>query len=111
VPDNARATRNQWATVPAMSQQQTSQTTSELGSTSYLPDFCNARMAFGVVLIAELVALLLALARPDTGLGFWTELARISLLLLWIALGTAAALCGARSWLSHCSPAAPFGVA
>lgn len=84
-----------------MSQQQTSQTTSELGSTSYLPDFCNARMAFGVVLIAELVALLLALARPDTGLGFWTELARISLLLLWIALGTAAALCGARSWLSR----------
>jgi len=91
--------REQHAAVPAMNQRQPPHTASRNGDTSYLPDFCNARMAFGVVLIAELVALLLALARPDASLGFWTELARISLLLLWIALGTAAALCGARSWL------------
>ena len=54
---------------------------------AYLPDFCSPRMAFAAVLIAELVALLLALARPDAQLGFWSELASASLILLWIALG------------------------
>lgn len=71
------------------------------GSSGYLPDFCSPRMAFGVILIAELVALLVALARPGSGLGFWTELARVSMLLLWIALGTAASLCLARRWLER----------
>jgi two-component system sensor histidine kinase AlgZ len=60
-------------------------------------------MAFATVLIAELVALLLALARPDAQLGFWSELASVSLLLLWIALGTAGALCLCRKWLDRVS--------
>ena len=67
---------------------------------AYLPDFCSAPMAFATVLVAELVALLLALARPDTLIGFWSELASVSLLLLWIALGTAGVLCLCRQWLN-----------
>ena len=67
---------------------------------AYLPDFCSPRMAFAAVLIAELVALLLALARPDAQLGFWSELASASLILLWIALGTAGLLCLCRNWLN-----------
>lgn len=71
----------------------------------YLPDFCAARTALGVVLIAELTAVMLTLARGDTGLGFWTDLARTSLFLLWIGLAGAGLLCTARGRLARQSVA------
>ena len=64
----------------------------------YIPDFCATRMVFAVVLIAELVAVTLALARPDA--PFLTELARISLFLQWVGLTNAALLCYSRRWLA-----------
>ena len=64
----------------------------------FIPDFCATRMVFAVVLIAELVALTLALARPDA--PFLTELARISLFLQWLGLTNAALLCYSRRWLA-----------
>jgi two-component system sensor histidine kinase AlgZ len=64
----------------------------------YIPDFCATRMVFAVVLIAELVALTLALARPNA--PFLTELARISLFLQWLGLTNAALLCYSRRWLA-----------
>jgi two-component system, LytTR family, sensor histidine kinase AlgZ len=66
--------------------------------TFYIPDFCETRMVFAVVLIAELVALTLALARADA--PFLTELARISLFLQWLGLTNAALLCYSRRWLA-----------
>ena len=66
----------------------------------YLPDFCAAQSVLAVVLIAELVALFLTLARIGISGLFWTDLARTSLFLLWAGLGTAAALCAARGALS-----------
>jgi two-component system sensor histidine kinase AlgZ len=66
----------------------------------YLPDFCRARSVLAVILIAALVALLVTLARHGIGAGFWTDLARVSLFLLWAALGTAALWCAARRPLS-----------
>jgi two-component system, LytTR family, sensor histidine kinase AlgZ len=65
----------------------------------YVPDFCATRMVFAVVLIAELVAVTLALARPDA--PFLTELARISLFLQWLGLTNAALLCYSRRWLAR----------
>jgi len=65
----------------------------------YIPDFCAPRMVFAVVLIAELVAVTLALARPDT--AFLTELARISMFLQWLGLTNAALLCYSRRWLAR----------
>jgi two-component system, LytTR family, sensor histidine kinase AlgZ len=59
----------------------------------YLPDFCTSRATLAVVLIVELTALVLALSRFDTELGFWMELARSSIFLVWIGLTGAAALC------------------
>src|SRR5262245_34811056 len=56
-----------------------------------IPDFCAPRMVFAVVLIAELLAVTLSLARPTE--PFLTELARISLFLQWLALTSAALLC------------------
>jgi two-component system sensor histidine kinase AlgZ len=64
------------------------------GDDFFIPDFCAARMVFAVVLVAELVALTLALARPTP--GFLTELARISMFLQWLGLTSAALLCYAR---------------
>jgi len=65
----------------------------------FIPDFCAARMVLAVVLIAELVALTLTLARPDA--AFLTELARVSMFLQWLGLTSAALLCYSRRWLAR----------
>ncbi len=66
----------------------------------YLPDFCTSRAALAIVLIVELTAILLALARqggaPSGALDFWADLARTSLFLLWVGLVCAALLCWTR---------------
>jgi two-component system sensor histidine kinase AlgZ len=77
----------------------------------YLPDFCRARSVLAVILIAALVALLITLARHGISTGFWTELSRIALFLLWAALGTAAVWCAARGLLSRLDVLAGSAVA
>jgi len=67
----------------------------------YLPDFCAPGNVLAVVLIAELVAVLLTLARYGIAENFWTDLARTSLFLLWAGLGSAAVLCLARPRLQE----------
>lgn len=67
----------------------------------YLPDFCRARAVLAIVLICELTALVLALARNEAALGFWTDLARTSMFLLWIGLAGAATLCALRGYLNR----------
>lgn len=67
----------------------------------YLPDFCAPGSVLAVVLIAELVALLLTLARFGISANFWTDLARTSMFLLWVGLGSAAVLCGMRGRLQQ----------
>ncbi|MEO0423096.1 MAG: histidine kinase [Pseudomonadota bacterium] len=57
-------------------------------------------MALTVVLIVELVAIVLTFARVPIGELFWLELARISLLLIWIALTGTALLCSLRPKLA-----------
>jgi len=58
-----------------------------------LPDFCAARAVLAVVLIVTLTAVVLTVARQGTAMSFWLELARNSLFLLWIGMGSATALC------------------
>jgi two-component system sensor histidine kinase AlgZ len=70
-----------------------------VADTFYIPDFCAPRMVFAVVLIVELVAVTLALARSGT--DFLTELARISMFLQWLGLTNAALLCYSRRWLER----------
>ncbi|RMF99040.1 MAG: sensor histidine kinase [Gammaproteobacteria bacterium] len=67
----------------------------------YLPDLCTPAAALGVVLVAELVAIGLTLARLDGWGSFFLDLARSSLLMLWIAMGTAALLCALRPRLAR----------
>jgi two-component system sensor histidine kinase AlgZ len=65
----------------------------------FLPDFCTSPAVFAVVLIAELVAIVIALARHALHDNFWADLAGSSLFLLWIGLTCSAVLCRSRPWL------------
>ena len=69
----------------------------------YLPDFCASRAALAIVLIVELTAVVLALARQGLSQAsdFWGDLARTSLFLLWVGLICAALLCGTRRRLGR----------
>lgn len=71
----------------------------------FLPDFCASPAVFAVVLIAELVAIVIALARQALHDNFWTDLAGGSLFLLWIGLTCSAVLCRSRPWLQTMPPA------
>jgi len=69
----------------------------------YLPDFCRPRAVLAIVLICELTALVLALARNEAVLGFWPDLGRTSMFLLWIGLFGAGMLCALRGYLNRLS--------
>jgi two-component system, LytTR family, sensor histidine kinase AlgZ len=73
----------------------------------FLPDFCEARAVFAIVLIAALLGVVLALARQPGEGAFWFDLARTSAFLLWAGLLCAAVLCRARPWLA--SKSVPAG--
>jgi two-component system sensor histidine kinase AlgZ len=72
--------------------------------TFFLPDFCAAHAVLAVVLIVELVAIMLTIARQSLHQNFWVDLATCSLFLLWVGLGCAAVLCRSRIWLSQMPP-------
>jgi two-component system, LytTR family, sensor histidine kinase AlgZ len=61
----------------------------------FLPDFCNIRLVFGVVVIAELLALVLVLVDLPR-VDFWHRLGLVSLFIQWVGLTSAAFLCGLR---------------
>ena len=67
----------------------------------FLPELCTGSVVLVVVLIAELTAFVLAIAKhlPGEGVPLWLDLARISLFLQWIALTSAGLLCAARPHL------------
>lgn len=69
-----------------------------------MPNFCQSRWILLLVLIAQLLAFVLALAphslHPHT---FWVTLGLISLFVQWITLLTALALCLLRRWLDKLS--------
>ena len=76
-------------------------------SSLLLPDFCDVRNIFIVVLLTEVLAIIFAMAATSNRAQFWDYLALSSLLMLWIALLNTAALCQLRNWLhkqkeSHC---------
>jgi len=66
----------------------------------YLPDFCTSRATLAIVLIGELTAFVLTLARQSPAVDFWTDLVRTSMFLLWIGLAGAALLCALRGPLN-----------
>ena len=67
----------------------------------YLPNFCGSTAVLIVVLLAELAAIALTLVRQPTWATFYTDLAKTSLLLVWLALSIAAVLCFLRGRISR----------
>ncbi len=70
-------------------------------SCTYLPDLCAPMAVLGVVLIAELVAIAITLARENHWISFFSALGRTSFVLLWLSLTSAAVLCGLRPWAAR----------
>lgn len=70
-------------------------------SSLYLPDFCTSRAALVLILIVELTAFVLTLARQNPAVEFWTDLVRTSFFLLWIGLAGATLLCLANRQLAR----------
>ena len=62
----------------------------------YLPDLCQPRAVLAVVVGAQLLALLLALAQPLEAERFWPRLGMWSLATQWVGLLGTAGLCAAR---------------
>jgi two-component system, LytTR family, sensor histidine kinase AlgZ len=81
-------------------------TVSEHGNAFYLPDFCTSRATLAIVVVVELTAFVLTLARQSATVDFWTDLARTSLFLLWIGLAGTALLCALRERLARLTVAA-----
>jgi two-component system sensor histidine kinase AlgZ len=76
----------------------------------YLPDFCAAGTILVVLLVAELVAILLTLAAHTPEGRFLTELAKMSMYVLWLALLSAAVLCQVRPRVEALGPARAFTI-
>lgn len=66
-----------------------------------LPNFCEVRTIFVVVLLTEVLAIVFAMAASTNSIEFWDYLSLSSLLMLWIALLNSAVLCQLRQWLSQ----------
>lgn len=69
----------------------------------FLPDFCDVRMVFAVVVISELLAIVLTLSPLQSNTNRWNDLSIISLFVQWVGLSSAAVLCLARPWLARMS--------
>ncbi len=67
----------------------------------FLPDFCDVRTVFAVVVLSELLAVVLVLAPPRALADPWGELSLVSLFIQWVALAGAASLCALRPRLAR----------
>ncbi|MET0027217.1 MAG: sensor histidine kinase [Candidatus Thiodiazotropha sp.] len=67
----------------------------------FLPNFCNIRPVFAVVVIGELLAIILTLAAVERISGFWELLSPLSMLVQWVGLGSAGLLCALKKPLAR----------
>lgn len=74
---------------------------SEADETHFLPNFCRGRSVLGIVFIAQLLALVISLITRRISDNLFQDLVLISLFVQWIALASAAVLCGARRFLNQ----------
>ena len=77
----------------------------------FLPNFCRGQAIFGIVVIAELLAIVVTLITRRIFENLFQALALISLFTQWIGLASAAALCAARRFLNRLPNARALGFA
>jgi len=78
----------------------------EAGEHTFLPDFCNARIIFLAILMAQLLSFVLTLAGGVSRPNFWVYLSLVSLFVTFIAIGNILVLCVSRKFLHNLHPAA-----
>lgn len=66
----------------------------------FLPNFCRGRAVFGIMLIAELLAVVITLITRRISENLFQDLLLISLFVQWMALLSAVTLCTARRFLN-----------
>ena len=71
---------------------------------TFLPDFCNARVIFLVILGAILLAIVLSLSSTKSTQEFWINLSLVALFVVWIAFGNILVLCVSRRFLQRLTP-------
>jgi len=67
----------------------------------FLPNLCQGRAVFMLVLVTELLVLTMVLAASGIREFAWEDFALISLFVLWIVLTSAALLCGLRKFIER----------
>jgi two-component system sensor histidine kinase AlgZ len=67
----------------------------------FLPNFCRGQAIGGIVLIAEMLAVMVTLVMPRISTNPFKDLLLISLFVQWIALASAATLCLSRGFLNR----------
>lgn len=66
----------------------------------FLPNFCRGRAVFGIMLIAEMLAVVITLITRRISENLFQDLLLISLFVQWMALLSAVTLCTARRFLN-----------
>lgn len=79
--------------------------------TEFLPNFCGGRTIGGVMLIAEMLAIVVTLITRRISENLFQDLFLISLFVQWVALSGAATLCAARAFLNRLPNARALGFA
>ncbi|HJW82510.1 MAG TPA: histidine kinase [Acidiferrobacterales bacterium] len=79
--------------------------------THFLPNFCRGRAIGGIVLIAELLAIVITLVTRRISTNLFQDLLLVSLFVQWIALSGAATLCMARRFLDKLPNSRALGFA
>jgi two-component system sensor histidine kinase AlgZ len=75
--------------------------TAGMDESHFLPNFCRGRAIGGIVLIAEMLAVVVTLVTRRISANLFQDLLLISLFVQWIALASAASLCAARGFLNR----------
>lgn len=73
------------------------------GSGVFLPDLCAVRPLFTLVIMSELFAFVIVLAKDPDVRPWYESLALVSLYVQWITLASAAAICASRRGLGRLS--------
>lgn len=87
-----------------MTSRPSEQPESVIAASDFLPDLCTSQSVFLLVLVAELLALLLALVATGLQQLSWDSLALVSFQVQWIVLVSAGLLCRLRPYMRRWSP-------
>jgi len=76
-----------------------------------LPEFCDFRVVFAVMVLAQLVACVVSLTSPGRTVGTWRGFALTSLYVQWVAVASIGLLCVLRDWLGRAGVARGLALA